>query len=76
MITDRRTEFEATLTRTAEARGQEAGAAIQRASLLRDAIYRFSRNRAAVVARKIKVSTLKLYGKLATRCNTCTSGRC
>jgi oligopeptide transport system permease protein len=50
MITDRRTEFEATLTRTAEARGQEAGAAIQRASLLRDAIYRFSRNRAAVVA--------------------------
>lgn len=35
-----------------------------------------SRNRAAVVARKIEVSTLQLYGKLATRCNTCTSGRC
>jgi oligopeptide transport system permease protein len=50
MITDRRSEFEATLTRTAEARAQEAGAAIQRASLLRDAMYRFMRNRAAVVA--------------------------
>jgi ABC-type dipeptide/oligopeptide/nickel transport system permease subunit len=50
MITDRRSEFEATLGRTAEARGQEAGAALARASLLRDAIYRFSRNRAAVVA--------------------------
>jgi oligopeptide transport system permease protein len=50
MITDRRSEFEATLTRTAEARAQEAGAAIQRASLLRDAAYRFMRNRAAVVA--------------------------
>jgi oligopeptide transport system permease protein len=50
MITDRRSEFEATLTRTAEARGQEAGAALARASLLRDAVYRFSRNRAAVVA--------------------------
>jgi oligopeptide transport system permease protein len=50
MITDRRTEFEATLTRTADERGQEAGAAIQRASLLRDAIHRFTRNRAAVVA--------------------------
>jgi oligopeptide transport system permease protein len=50
MITDRRSEFEATLTRTAEGRAQEAGAAIQRASLLRDALYRFMRNRAAVVA--------------------------
>jgi oligopeptide transport system permease protein len=50
MLTDRRGEFEATLTRTAEARGREAGAAIQRASLLRDAIHRFTRNRAAVVA--------------------------
>ena len=50
MITDRRSEFEATLTRTAEARGQEAGAAIQRASLMRDALHRFMRNRAAVVA--------------------------
>jgi oligopeptide transport system permease protein len=50
VITDRHTEFEATLARTAEARGQEAGAALPRASLLRDAIHRFSRNRAAVVA--------------------------
>ena len=50
MVTDRRTEFEATLARTAEARGQEAGAALQRASLLRDAMHRFIRNRAAVVA--------------------------
>jgi oligopeptide transport system permease protein len=50
MITDRRSEFEATLTRTAEARGREAGAAIQRASLARDAVYRFVRNRAAVAA--------------------------
>jgi oligopeptide transport system permease protein len=50
MITDRRSEFEATLTRTAEGRAQEAGAAIQRASLLRDALHRFMRNRAAVVA--------------------------
>jgi oligopeptide transport system permease protein len=50
VITDRRSEFEATLTRTAEARAQEAGAAIQRASLLRDALHRFLRNRAAVVA--------------------------
>jgi oligopeptide transport system permease protein len=50
VITDRRTEFEATLARTAEARGQEAGAALPRASLLRDALHRFSRNRAAVAA--------------------------
>jgi oligopeptide transport system permease protein len=50
MITDRRSEFEATLGRTAEARGQEAGAALARASLLRDALHRFTRNRAAVVA--------------------------
>jgi oligopeptide transport system permease protein len=50
MITDRRTEFEATLTRTAESRAQEAGAAIARASLWRDALHRFMRNRAAVVA--------------------------
>ena len=49
-ITDRRTEFEATLTRTAEARGREAGGALERASLLRDALHRFTRNRAAVVA--------------------------
>jgi oligopeptide transport system permease protein len=50
MITDRRREFEATLVRTAEARGREAGAALQRASLWRDALHRFTRNRAAVVA--------------------------
>ncbi len=50
MITDRRTDFEATLARTAEARGEEAGHALPRASLLRDAIHRFSRNRAAVAA--------------------------
>jgi oligopeptide transport system permease protein len=50
VITDRRTEFEATLARTAEQRGQEAGAALQRASLLRDAIHRFTRNRGAVAA--------------------------
>jgi oligopeptide transport system permease protein len=48
--TDRRSEFEATLLRTAETRGQEAGAALQRASLWRDAVHRFLRNRAAVVA--------------------------
>jgi oligopeptide transport system permease protein len=47
---DRRREFEASLTRAAEGRVEEAGAAIQRASLLGDAIYRFSRNRASVVA--------------------------
>jgi oligopeptide transport system permease protein len=50
MITERQSDFDAALTRTAEARGQEAGAAIQRASLVRDAMYRFMRNRAAVVA--------------------------
>jgi oligopeptide transport system permease protein len=50
MITDKRSEFEATLARTAQERGQEAGAAIQRASLARDAVYRFMRNRAAVAA--------------------------
>jgi oligopeptide transport system permease protein len=50
MVTNRRADFEAALTRTAEARGQEAGAALQRASLLRDAVYRFLKNRAAVAA--------------------------
>jgi oligopeptide transport system permease protein len=50
VITDRRGDFEATLVRTAETRGREAGAALQRASLLRDAVHRFTRNRAAVVA--------------------------
>ena len=47
---DRRAEFEAALSRTAEARGQEAGAASARASLWRDALYRFRKNRASVVA--------------------------
>ena len=47
---DRQTEFDAALTRTAEGRAAEAGAAIERASLLRDALHRFMRNRAAVAA--------------------------
>jgi len=52
MAVDRRQEFEAALTRTAEARGAEAsaGAALVRASLWRDAYYRFIRNRASVIA--------------------------
>jgi oligopeptide transport system permease protein len=51
MIGDRRrADFEATLVRTAEDRGWEAGAALQRASLWRDALHRFTRNRAAIVA--------------------------
>jgi oligopeptide transport system permease protein len=50
VIAERRNQFEATLQQTAEARGQEAGAAIQRASLARDALFRFMRNRAAVAA--------------------------
>jgi len=49
-VTDRRAEFEATLTRTAYARAQEAGAANARASLLKDAMHRFARNRAALFA--------------------------
>jgi len=49
-VTDRRAEFEATLTRTAHARAQEAGAANERASLLKDAMHRFARNRAALFA--------------------------
>jgi oligopeptide transport system permease protein len=47
---DRRRDFEASLSRAAEGRVDEAGSATQRASLIRDAIYRFSRNRASVVA--------------------------
>jgi oligopeptide transport system permease protein len=47
---DRRAEFETALGRTAEARGQEAGAVRARASLWRDALYRFRKNRASVVA--------------------------
>jgi oligopeptide transport system permease protein len=50
MITDRRQDFEAALIGTAEARGPEAGAALQRASLTRDAIHRFVKNRGALIA--------------------------
>jgi oligopeptide transport system permease protein len=50
MIADRRAEFDAALARTAAARGREAGAAIERASLARDAFFRFVQNRAAVAA--------------------------
>ncbi|MFL5962546.1 MAG: ABC transporter permease [Gaiellaceae bacterium] len=50
MVGDRRLEFEATLLRTAETRGDEAGAILPRASLWRDAVHRFSRNKAAVAA--------------------------
>jgi oligopeptide transport system permease protein len=47
---DRREEFEEALSRTAAERGQEAGAASVRASLWRDALYRFRKNRASVIA--------------------------
>jgi oligopeptide transport system permease protein len=51
MIGDRRrADFEATLLRTADEAGRDAGAAIRRASLWRDALHRFMTNRAAVVA--------------------------
>jgi oligopeptide transport system permease protein len=50
MVGDRRLDFEATLLRTSEARGDEAGAILQRASLWRDAVHRFTRNKAAVAA--------------------------
>jgi oligopeptide transport system permease protein len=52
MAVDRRRDFEAALIRTAEARGEEAsaGAALARASLWRDAYYRFIRNKAAVIS--------------------------
>ncbi len=49
-LSTRRDDFEDTLVRTAEARGREAGAALQRASLWRDAFYRFVTNRGALVA--------------------------
>jgi oligopeptide transport system permease protein len=45
----RRADFEETLSRTAEARGKEAGAALPRASLWKDAYYRFIKNKASVV---------------------------
>lgn len=50
MVSDRRLDFEATLLRSAETRADEAGAVIQRASLWRDALHRFMRNKAAVAA--------------------------
>ncbi len=56
----RRAEFEETLVSTAEPRVFEAGAAIARASLWRDAFHRFVRNRAAVVA-SIGFIVLLLY---------------
>ncbi len=46
----RRAEFEETLTRTAESRGVEAGTALGRASLWKDAYYRFIANKASVAA--------------------------
>jgi oligopeptide transport system permease protein len=46
----RRAQFEEALTRTAEARGTEAGAALGRASLWKDAYYRFIANKASVIA--------------------------
>ena len=46
----RRANFEETLSRTVEARGKEAGAALPRASLWKDAYYRFIKNKASVVA--------------------------
>jgi oligopeptide transport system permease protein len=49
-VSDRRAQFEATLGRAAADQRQDAGAALQRASLWRDAIHRFMRNRAAVIA--------------------------
>jgi len=46
----RRASFELALETTADARSAEAGAALQRASLWRDALQRFRANRAAVIA--------------------------
>ena len=46
----RRAQFEDALTRTAEVRGTEAGAALGRASLWKDAYYRFIANKASVIA--------------------------
>ena len=48
---DRQASFDAALLQAAEAgRLHDAGAALQRTSLFRDAVYRFTSNRAAVVA--------------------------
>jgi oligopeptide transport system permease protein len=50
IVDPQRADFEATLVRAAEAHKLEAGEAIRRASLWRDAVHRFTRNRASVVA--------------------------
>ena len=47
---ERQASFELALEATADGRSREAGAALQRASLWRDALQRFRANRAAVVA--------------------------
>jgi oligopeptide transport system permease protein len=49
-VGDRRAEFEETFITAPELRTPDAGAALARASLWRDALHRFVRNRAAVVA--------------------------
>jgi oligopeptide transport system permease protein len=49
-VDERRDEFEARLLHAAEEHRLEAGEAIRRASLWRDALHRFTRNRASVVA--------------------------
>jgi oligopeptide transport system permease protein len=49
-LTERRRGFEDALARTADAHGEEAGAALQRASLWRDALHRFMANKASVIA--------------------------
>src|SRR5919201_4369377 len=49
-VDQQREDFEATLLRAAEEHRLEAGEAIRRASLWRDAVHRFTRNRASVVA--------------------------
>jgi oligopeptide transport system permease protein len=46
----RRADFEEALTRTAEARRGEAGKALPRASLWKDAYYRYIQNKASVIA--------------------------
>ena len=46
----RRAEFEEALSRNASDRGAEAGASLPRASLWGDALHRFMKNKASVVA--------------------------
>ena len=50
MAVDTRNDFESALARAGAGRIDEAGAALVRASLWRDAVHRFSRNLASVVA--------------------------